>query len=272
MRPPLYSLVNLYIEEEFRYPDLRNNDTDVKTDEINDNTNQMLVNANAVCTSSCDNVTSGNVIICDNCGGVNIAQTCDTTSQCIMVQQLDQQLENLMSAIATQDVKQSQGMFSFDFSETDLKTNIKNGFNNSVTQIINTTCSTDATNLITNNVIVAKDSNKRPINITQDGSANSNCTINNLSTIVSKSEFDASSSQSLVQRNALVMIIVGIVAILIIAVLVVVVGVLGLGGLGVVGGATSGKGGGGKEKKSGGLIESVEGLAGAASPLIALAA
>lgn len=235
------------------------NDTDVKTDITNDNTNQILTNANSACTSTCTNVMSGNIIICDGCPGVDAPQTCDTTTQCIMVQQLDQQLENFMSAIANQDVKQTQGMFSFDFSETDLKTNIKNGFNNSLTQIMNTTCGTNTENIRTNNIIVVKDStNGEPINLAQSGDVNSNCTINNLSKIVSKSDFDASSSQSLVQRNALVMIIVGIVAILIIAVLVVVVGVLGLGGLGVVGGATSGKGGGEKKDKSSTLKKAVE--------------
>ena len=227
-------------------------DTDVTTEITNEVTNDMFNEASSVCGANCTNVLSGNIIACNGCSGIDINQTCTTSAQCVMNQQMDTQLENFMSAVAEQDVKQTLGMFSFDFTSTDVKVDIKNGFNNTLTQILNTTCATDSTNLVQNNVIYATNTDGGSIGITQDASANSNCVMTNMSKFVSKSSENAMSSQSLTQRNALVMIIVGIIAIFIIFIMVIVVGVLGLFGMGLIGGKSGGGTGEGTEKKKSG--------------------
>lgn len=186
----------------------------------NDVMTSIFSESSETCNASCSANQSGNVVIIENStigGDAGFEESCTANATCIMEQQLDTQLSNILSAIASQSNSSVQGIFgdigsSGGFNVADVTQTIKNY----ITQMEESTCTASATFDQSNNLFYASNSDIAgfagfQIGIDTPASANASCTMTNLSRIVVYNNAQSSTNQTNTQVSLIGIIVIGII-------------------------------------------------------------
>lgn len=214
------------------------------TSNISQSTMTSILNQSAqTCQASCTANQSGNVIIIDGGniqGSVGFSENCKVTASCTMVQSLDTQVENIISAIAEQSNTALTGfMGDLSFNAATNSVNIRNSITNYITNITESTCSSRAVMSQSNNLLYASNANVSGSNnnffgfqIGSSGnpiSVQSACSMSNISKVSVYNQENASSKQSNLSVSSLGLIAVALILFIVMIVIIVIVSAVGKG-------------------------------------------
>lgn len=155
-------------------------DTEVSANYQNTFSTNVLQVSNQKCDIACVSTFNNNtVIIIGGSGGVSISSTCTITdASCQLKATLDSSIENVIDNILKQT---SQAMSGFDLTwhHVEQSTDMTNVVQNSVSQIMNSTCAITATSNMNNNFIYIQNRDG-PISLSSSASVSaSTCSMDN---------------------------------------------------------------------------------------------
>lgn len=165
--------------------------------------NDILQNDQQNCIAQQTQQATGNIIVVS--GGVidgdfiGVRQVQNTDASCLMVSNMQNTVENVLSATLQQTNQAVTDWFN-DFSYTD-ETNIfdiSQSITNNISQINEATCSASNIQAATNNYIYVPDTRVRGnfIGVSQDSNASANCSMTNMMKNATYNKAQASATQS----------------------------------------------------------------------------
>ena len=178
-------------------------------------------------------INTGNSIIINNstAGNLSLGTKADMNTACILANNQDTSVTNLMETIGTQVAKTNQSIISLQISSEVNSSQVYQNVNNIISQVQSNTCATNQTSILSNNTVVIQNSNVGDLALTAEGSLTGSCTQNNAGKVVVNSSGNTDTNQSASITNILfaLIIVIGIVAV------VMVIGVIGLIAFGKLG-------------------------------------
>lgn len=174
--------------------------------------NNVLMVSSQACYFACQQDISNNtVIIIGGNGEINIKQECNLTGlSCIMKSTLDNQIQNSMASMLDQSTTQQAG-WVLNFADLNETVNITQYMQNSITQMMSSTCTFETTQSITGNYFYVEGRNG-DFNMSQTAEiANSTCNMDNSAKSTTYNEQTSDASQSTRITNPLAMIVAAIV-------------------------------------------------------------
>ena len=191
--------------------------------EIQSINNDIIQESSEKCMATCVNIENGNSAIFDGAtidGNLTgFKQVCKVSTSCVMTEQLNSQIQDVLESVAKQ-TQQLDSSFLSIFADTHNKTKatIEQSINNSVTQLLNSSCTATASNIQNNDMFVLSNSTVLGgvIAFSQTGNPTASCTMNNLGKIKLFNKEQAEISQEQRIENIFVAIIAMIVAALVI--------------------------------------------------------
>jgi hypothetical protein len=159
--------------------------------------NQIVQKSNETCAATCEDIQSGNVVFLDGSttGDITFQQNCTADANCMMTQSL-QSVSDLMLQLK-QGNKTEASMFggglnigtvNLNQSDQDIK--------NQVTQIMQSLCTADVTNVQNGNMVYARNSKTGNISFKQNGNAHADCVMQNSASALAKLHADADQSNA----------------------------------------------------------------------------
>jgi len=192
------------------------------------------------CKATCDDIQSGNVVIIQGStlkGGISFNQKCEVKLQCEIQNNLETDVATILDAAGKQTAITANGFPDFNFN------NISNSFQssqiitNTITNIIDSSCTSQATQNQNSNYTYVQNSNiEGSIQFNQTADVNASCTLTNRSSLIVSNKASAKSSQSAVILGTTGLIIALVVVVIIIVVVIFLIGKLkksGGGGSGI---------------------------------------
>jgi ATP-dependent Zn protease len=152
------------------------------------------------CTARCDQIQSGNVVIIQGStigGNVTFDQECKATMTCEINNNLETDVSNILDAISKQTSVTAKGFPDFNFDNVNQSLTSKQIITNSLTNLINNSCSASSTQIQNNNYTYVSNSTiAGSLQFTQKGDASAACVLTNRSAIKLANKASASASQS----------------------------------------------------------------------------
>jgi ATP-dependent Zn protease len=188
------------------------------------NVNNTTIQASRqICQATCTNVSSGNTVIINGVkigGNVIFSQQCTADAQCTMVNGTSTTVDNTLQSILKQTAETS---WAPDISAQTNISQMTQNVNNAITQIVDSTCVANATNISTNNFTYLTNSTvSGNVSFSQTGDANANCSMTNQSTIQVANDLMAKADQT-ARQNGFFAGLGAIIAIVVIIIIVVIV-------------------------------------------------
>lgn len=188
------------------------------------------------CAITCANTMSNNTyIFSGGTGDITITQTCSVTdATCMFKTAFEANLQTIVESVVKQTA--SAPNIGFNFTDVDNRININTYIQNTISQIMNSSCAISATNESDNNYYYVQNHDGN-FTLTQNGAISaSTCSIDNIAKATSYTKSTADASQKATITN-----VFNLIAIIFI-VLIIVVGIVAAiflltGGIGQVAGA-----------------------------------
>lgn len=199
--------------------------------------NSMLQVSRQSCSARCSNDISGlTVIVIGGTGDINITQECKLTDiNCIMTTTLDTQIENILKAMAQQNTSAMNG-FTLDWTNINQSVDLYQYLQNSITQMMDSSCTFEAGNTATGLYFYVQDRNGN-LNLSQSASiTNSTCNMNNVAKAVTYNDATTDTRQTATITNIFGLIIIAVIIMIVIVGIVIIVFLLS-GGTAAVAGA-----------------------------------
>lgn len=233
-------------------------------------TTNIFEESQEVCVGKCTAIQSGNTIIISgsDVGNVDLTNQCPASASCAMTQQLNSQVSAIMAALAEQEnTSSSFWPISFKFDNQNNSVTIRQSITNTITQMMQSICQSTSTNIQENEVVVLTNSEAGNVTLSNQGSANSTCTMNNLARQVAFNQQTAKTNQTNRITSAFTLILIIIVIVIIIAAIIalLIIGPVGIKSL--IGSTEEGdkKNGNGDESSLTQLLSSGQGAGGEAA-------
>ena len=159
-------------------------------------------------------------------GDINVVATCPASASCAMQSTLETNITNIMSSMAEQNNVTSQILpISFDFNGKNNSFSVNQAVQNNITQVLQSTCQATSNTLNLNTTVVGSNTTDvgGNINITASGSANANCTINNLARMSLFNQLTASTAQTDRGTNTLATVMIVIVIVIVIGAIIAII-------------------------------------------------
>ena len=202
--------------------------------------NKAFSASDTECIAFQSNIISGDTIDIPTVGGnVEVIQKGTASASCIINQNLDSQVQNIMSSIANQENSTvGSWISSFPFNKQNNSISVKQNITNQITQVMEAMCQGTQENLIQDTTIIGKQAGGNFV-LSQEGNAQANCTINNTAKIEIFNKETSKTSQGNKTTSLFALIFIAIIAIVIIGAIIAII---------VVGPAEISKLSGGKSK------------------------
>ncbi len=185
--------------------------------------NKMFQASSETCISNCSNITSGQTTIISGTtigGNLDLTQQCSATASCVMNQQFDAQVKNLLKSVSLQHNTSKDGWLTPPWDSQSNNTQITENTKNYYTQIMSSACSANSSNLSENEMtVLTNDKIGGNFFLGQKGSSISNCTMNNIGRAVAYNKDIAKVSQSNLAESSLAMILAIIVILIVMVVI-----------------------------------------------------
>lgn len=191
--------------------------------EIQTLNNSIVQSSSETCKATCSNIQNGDSTIISGSvieGNLNaFSQVCQVDASCVLKNQISTQIQDILESVAKQTQQLDESFLSI-FSDTHNKesSTIEQSITNSVTQLLNSSCTATSSNVQSDDIFVLSNSQALSgvIAFSQTGNATSSCTINNISKVKLFNKELAEISQEQRIENIFVAIIALIVAALVI--------------------------------------------------------
>jgi len=191
--------------------------------EIQNVNNSIVQESSEKCSATCSNIENGDsTIISGSTIEGNLSafkQVCQVQASCVLKNQISTQIQDILESVAKQTQRLDESFLSI-FSDThnNESATIEQSITNSVTQILNSSCTATSSNVQSDDIFVLSNSEALSgvIAFSQTGNATSSCTINNISKVKIFNKELAEISQEQRIENVFVAIIALIVAALVI--------------------------------------------------------
>lgn len=187
--------------------------------------NNILQASFQQCKSDCTNISSGNTVIFNGSnisGDVDFNQSCSATAHCIMEQQLQSQVQNMMSAIAQQQQEVEKSILSFTVANDVNYSEINENIVNSITQILQSSCQATSSNITNDNLVILNNTNvEGSFSFSQTGNATANCTMNNLARQVAFNQQQAKTNQTQKIESIFAIIAIAVIVVVIVGAIIV---------------------------------------------------
>lgn len=185
--------------------------------------NNILQNMKSTCNSDCGQGISGSTFnFINNQGDIFVTQSCVTDAACAMTSVAQAAANSVIKNMATQEAKAVTDFFGdFSINVFDETVDINTVVTNNITQISSQSCSATSNQTFDNNVTNVIDSTGGYY-LTQAGSDNATCTMNNSLKIAAYNEVTNTSTQGVTVIGTFAMILIVVVVILLIGGLVVI--------------------------------------------------
>jgi hypothetical protein len=224
-------------------------------------TNNIWENSSSACIATCNAPQNNPTIILNGttvAGNVEIVATCSASAACAMQSQLDSQVQNIMQSMVKQKTISTELIpISFMFATQNSTNIISQTITNNITQSMQSICQGTSNTMLNNPTIIGTNATVGGnLTITSGGSANANCTINNLARMSLFNAQTSTSSQINKRSNILGIVMVAIVMMMVIGAIVVLL-IMGPEGVASVVGASKG-GGETQDGELGSLLEEGE--------------
>lgn len=159
--------------------------------------NNVLVVSEQTCAFICnEDISNNTIIIIGGTGSVNVTQECTLKDlSCIMQNSIDTEIQNAMSAMLDQTTT-DQASWTINFADINEYINLTQYMQNSITQIMESTCTFETTQTVTGNYFYVEDRNG-DFNLSQTSTiANSNCNMDNSAKSTSYNNESTDTSQT----------------------------------------------------------------------------
>lgn len=205
------------------------------------NINNDVLNAStSTCTSTCSAYNGGNTVIINGTtinGNVTFNQTCDLVATCTINSQLNTNVSDIIKSLQNQSSITANGFPDFSLDGVSQLTQAQQNITTSIANIIESSCQSSSILVNQDNFTYLNNSTVNgSLTFSQAGNVNSNCTLNNISTVTVANQESASTSQSSVIASPLAFLVVAIILIAIVIFVIFIINFLFKGA----------KGGGGK--------------------------
>ena len=218
--------------------------------------NNILQSNQENCIASTTNSANNNIVIVNgaNIKGnfTGVSSTTSTDASCLMVSNMENSVSNILSATIKQtNISETDWFNGFQFTKEKNTFNISQTVVNNISQITQSTCSSNTTSSTNNNyVYVATGTNIGGdfVGVTNAASSSANCSINNVMKNTTYNQAQANADQSNTVKGMFVSIVSAIVLIIGIIVITVII-LFSVGALGSAGLVGYGVFGGKSEKK-----------------------
>jgi hypothetical protein len=200
--------------------------------------NNLIQTSSETCNVSCHETQNINVILIDSTmGNLTFDQLCALDGiQCMMTNNFDASLENILESMASQDNSAVNG-FSINFAGIKQNVDLNQLIENQITQIQSSSCDINIDE-VKNVYFYAKNSQTGDVNMSQEGKiSNALCNMDNTAKATSYSKATADATQ-----KASVKTIAGMMIALLILCIIIIVIVM------IVTSTSKGKGGGGSKQ------------------------
>ena len=182
--------------------------------------NQALNAVSNTCMGSCQATQSNNVIIIDGStvGAIEFNQRCSTQLQCEINNNLETDVASILEASSKQTSVTANGFPDFNFNGVENSITSSQIITNSITNLINNTCtSTSVLNQNAKYVVVNNSNIAGSVQFTQEGVASANCVMTNRSTLKLKNQAiaDASQKTTILGTTGLIIALVVVVIIIV---------------------------------------------------------
>lgn len=208
--------------------------------------NNIWENSSSACVATCSAPQNNPTIILNGTtvrGNVEIVAECNASAACAMQSQLDTQVSNIMQSMAQQSIVTTE-LIPISLMVAKQKTSniVQQNITNNITQNMQSICQATTNTMLNNPTIVGTNATVGGnLTIVSDGgSANADCTINNLARMSLFNSNVAQAAQSNKRKNVLGVVMIAIVMMLVLGVIIVLV-IMGPEGVAAVVG--KGKGG-----------------------------
>lgn len=192
------------------------------------------------CSFTNQSSSTGNSIVISNsnAGNIIVGTKGDMNTSCIIANNQDSMVTNIMESIAQQTAKTNQSIISLQISTEINSSAVYESVNNIVSQVQSNTCASNQSTLTSNNTVVVEGSTVGDVVLTSEGSLNGSCTQYN----VGKLALNSGTSVAHDQAASITNILVTIIIVIGIVVIVIVIGVIGLMAFGKLGAKKPGAG------------------------------
>lgn len=185
--------------------------------------NKMFQSSSQACISGCKNISIGQTTIISDTtigGNLDLTMQCSAKASCVMKQEFDAQMKNLLKSVSLQKNTSKDGWLTPPWDVQSNNAQITENTKNYFTQIMSSTCNANSTNLAVNEMtVLTNDKIGGNFVLGQKGSSVSNCTMTNLGRAVAYNKESEKISQSNLAESSLGMILAIIVVIIILVVM-----------------------------------------------------
>lgn len=185
---------------------------------ITQSVNNNILNAStATCGANCTTYSGGNTVIISGTtiqGNVTFNQSCTTNMSCTINSQLNTNVTDILNSMQKQTSITANGFPSFSIDGVSNIDQARQNITTSVANIINSSCQSTTDIVSQNNfTYLNNDQIGGSLTFAQTGTANNNCTLNNISSIVVANNEQATSTQTAAILNPISLLVVAIIAI-----------------------------------------------------------
>ena len=178
--------------------------------------NNILQNSRATCNATCTNNVNGNSFYLkgSTIGSLKVDEVCAVNLNCTIQQTVNNQVTNILAAIAKQKADTTIPVFSANFSNQKNFVDFEQRIANNIAQNVVSTCNAKSENNFNNNIVYLENSKATDIVISQNANVVSMCNLSNTVTNQVYNEEKTKADQTIKAVSSLVALILGIVIIL----------------------------------------------------------
>lgn len=179
--------------------------------------NNVLQSSVENCTISCGNNFNYNtLIVIGGSGDINISQSCKVdSSTCQLKASFDSSIQSIIDNIIAQSASAQSG-FSFDFSVITQDVNINSIIQNSITQLMSSSCAITSSNNKNSNYILIADRDGN-IDLSQTGViTSSTCAMDNIAKAATYSQVTNDATQKSSITNIFALFFIGFIVLIIV--------------------------------------------------------
>nr|WIL02996.1 hypothetical protein Cbor_206 [Cedratvirus borely] len=187
--------------------------------------NDVYQNLSSECKATCTNAIRGVQVILINTkvdGGIRFSQLCPANAACTINQSVDSAATSTLTAIAEQSALIQNSLLSFGGSSSTQEVNIEQRVKNQISQVLNSSCQANTTNIIENVLVYASGGQigEEGIQFLQGvegvNGANATCSMNNTAKIALYTNLAAKTEQTsvILSWTAGILLLIGAIIVL----------------------------------------------------------
>jgi hypothetical protein len=187
-----------------------------------------------ICSASCTEIQSGNTVIIQGTvigGSIVFNQSCTVSMECEINNNLSTDVSNILASANKQTSITANGFPDFNFNGVESSITASQIITNTLTNLIDNTCSNSSNQIQSNNYTYVSDSNiAGSLQFDQTANVTNSCNLTNRSSIQLSNQASIQNSQSATILDTTALIVALIIVVIIVVIIIFVIGRFKKGG------------------------------------------